>query len=58
MREKIYNVMNKIYGISILVSLFAGFLPVIPFILAIIIGGETGANISVFLYKQYYYLKK
>ena len=46
--------MNKIYGISILVSLFAGFLPVIPFILAIIIGGETGANISVFLYKQYY----
>ncbi|MBE6663241.1 MAG: hypothetical protein E7602_01920 [Ruminococcaceae bacterium] len=54
MREKIYNVMNKIYGISILVSLFAGFLPVIPFILAIIIGGETGANISVFLYKQYY----
>ena len=54
MREKIFNVLNKIYGVSILVSLFAGFLPVIPFIIAIIIGGETGANISVFLYKQYY----
>ena len=54
MREKIYNVLNKIYGVSILVALFAGFLPVIPFIIAIIIGGEAGANISVFLYKQYY----
>ena len=54
MRDKIYNVLNKIYGVLILSSLFAGFLPVIPFIVALIIGGETGANISVFLYKQYY----
>lgn len=54
MRDKIYNVLNKIYGVLILSSLFAGFLPVIPFIIAIIIGGDTGANISVFLYKQYY----
>ncbi|MBQ8839824.1 MAG: hypothetical protein IJ004_00655 [Clostridia bacterium] len=54
MRDKIYNVLNKIYGVLILSSLFAGFLPVIPFIIAIIIGGDAGANISVFLYKQYY----
>ena len=54
MRDKIYNVLNKIYGVLILSSLFAGFLPVIPFVIALIIGGETGANISVFLYKQYY----
>ncbi|MBQ7352535.1 MAG: hypothetical protein IJW54_00870 [Clostridia bacterium] len=54
MREKIYNVLNKIYGVMIISSLFAGFLPVFPFIYAIIAGGETGANISVFLYKQYY----
>lgn len=54
MRDKIYNVLNKIYGIAITVSLFAGFLPIFPFIVAIIIGGNTGANISVFLYKQYY----
>lgn len=54
MRDKIYNVLNKIYGVTILVSLFAGLLPIIPFIIAIIIGGEAGANISVFLYKQYY----
>lgn len=54
MREKIYNVLNKIYAISILASLFAGLLPLIPFIIAIIVGGEAGANISVFLYKEYY----
>ncbi|MBO5312823.1 MAG: hypothetical protein J6B29_02545 [Clostridia bacterium] len=54
MREKIYNILNKIYGVSIIASLFAGLLPLIPFIIAMIIGGETGANISVFLYKQYY----
>lgn len=36
------------------VSFFAGFLPLIPFVIAIIIGGSTGEAISVFLYKQYY----
>ncbi len=35
-------------------SFFAGFLPLIPFIIAIIIGGQTGSNISSFLYKEYY----
>lgn len=54
MRDKIYNVLNKIYGVMILSSLFAGFLPVIPFIVALIIGGDTGANIAAFIYKQYY----
>lgn len=54
MREKIYNILNKIYGVTILIALFAGFLPVFPFIVAIIIGGEIGANISVFLYNEYY----
>ena len=36
------------------VSFFAGVLPLIPFIVAIIVGGEAGEAISVFLYKQYY----
>ena len=35
-------------------SFFGGFLPLIPFIFAIIVGGELGENISIFLYKQYY----
>ena len=54
MRKKIYKVLNKIYGILMNISFFAGILPLIPFIVAIIIGGETGANISNFLYKEFY----
>ena len=54
MRQKIYNVLNKAYGILMTASFFGGFLPLIPFIVAIIIGGTTGEAISTFLYKQYY----
>ena len=54
MREKIYNVVNKIYGSILTISFFAGILPLIPFVIAICIGGTTGETISNFLYKQYY----
>ena len=54
MRQKIYSVLNRIYGILMTISFFAGILPLIPFIVAIIIGGETGANISNFLYRDFY----
>ena len=54
MREKTYAVMNRIYGILMSVAFFAGFLPVIPFIIAIIIGGPSAEALSVFLYKKYY----
>ncbi len=54
MRKKIYNVIHKIYGILMTVSFFAGILPLIPFVVALCIGGDTGNAISVFLYEQYY----
>lgn len=54
MREKIYNTLTKVYGVLMTTSFLAGFLPLIPFIFAIIIGGTTGEKISLFLYKQYY----
>lgn len=54
MRQKIYRALNKLYGILMTVSFFAGILPLFPFVAAIIIGGDTGANISTFLYKQVY----
>ena len=54
MRKKIYTALNKAYGIMMTVSFFAGGLPIIPFIIAIIIGEKTGEQLSVFLYKQYY----
>lgn len=54
MREKIYSAMKKLYGMLMLIAFFGGFIPLIPFIAAIIIGGETGEAVSVFFYKQYY----
>ena len=54
MRKRIYTILNKIYGIMMTISFFAGILPLVPFIIAIIIGGDVGANISNFLYKQFY----
>jgi hypothetical protein len=54
MRDKIYNILNKAYGAILFASFFAGLLPLIPFIVAIIIGGSAGEAISLFLYKEYY----
>ncbi len=54
MRDKIYKILNKVYGGILMASFFMGFLPLIPFVVAIIIGGEVGESISIFLYKQYY----
>lgn len=54
MRAKLFQILNQIYGIMMSVSFFAGFIPLIPFIIAIIVGGEFGEKLSVFLYKQYY----
>ena len=54
MRKKLFNILNKIYGILMSISFFAGFIPLIPFIFAIIVGGDLGEKISLFLYKEYY----
>ena len=57
MREKICNVLQKLYGITMTVAFFGGVLPLIPFLVAMIIGGGEGGageTISTWLYKQYY----
>ena len=54
MREKIFKIANKIYGVLMTLSFFGGILPLIPFIIALCIGGTTGEAISVFLYEEYY----
>ena len=54
MRKKLYTALNKAYGIMMTVSFFAGIIPVVPFLYAIIVGGETAEAITVFFYKQYY----
>lgn len=54
MKEKIFNALSKAYGLLMTVSFFGGFLPLIPFLFAMIVGGELGQTIAVFLHKQYY----
>ena len=51
---KLYNIFNKLYGITMMISFFSAALPVIPFIIALIIGGPTGEAISVFLSTKFY----
>lgn len=54
MRKKIYDILNKIYGILMSISFFGGLIPLLPFLFAIIVGGDLGESIAVFLHKQYY----
>ena len=54
MRTKLYNALQKAYGVVMFVSFFAGLLPIVPFIAALFIGGETATAICTFLYQQYY----
>ena len=54
MRKKIFDILNNIYGILMFTSFFAGFLPIVPFIIAIIVGGDFAATVCNFIYKQYY----
>lgn len=54
MREKIYKVLNRIYGVTMFTAFFGGVLPLIPFIIALVVGGTTGEVISTFLYNSYY----
>ena len=57
MRAKIESVLKKVYGITMTVAFFGGVLPLIPFIVALFIGGGaggTGEAIANWLSKQYY----
>ncbi len=54
MKKKIFNILNHVYGILMSLSFFGGVLPLVPFIIALCIGGTWGEKISVFLYEQYY----
>lgn len=54
MREKVFNILKRTYGVIMTISFFAGIIPLIPFVVAIIIGGHTGEAIALFLSKQIY----
>ena len=54
MSQKIYKVLNKVYAGMMFTSFFAGFLPLLPFIVALIVGGDFGAYMYKFLFSDYY----
>lgn len=54
MRERLYKILNKVYGLVMSVAFFAGIVPLVPFIIAMIIGGTTGEKIAIFISKQVY----
>ena len=52
--KKISNILSKIFSIGVLLTLFAGALAGLGFIVAFIIGGETATELCVFIHKQYF----
>ncbi|MBQ9163112.1 MAG: hypothetical protein IJX74_07570 [Clostridia bacterium] len=53
-REKAAKVLSYVYGIGIAVALFAGALSVLGYVVAMIAGGDTAAQICKFIYKDFY----
>lgn len=49
--KKIAQVLKKIFGYGILICLFAGGMTFFGYLAALIVGGETAADICLFLYK-------
>lgn len=54
MREKLFQTLNKIYGIVMSIAFFGGIVPLPFFLAALVIGGSVGENMTVFFYKQFY----
>lgn len=51
--KKISNVLKIIFGYGIEIVLFAGGLTFFGYVVALIIGGETAANICTWIYKSF-----
>lgn len=54
MRENIYKVLQKIYGITMMIAFFGGIVPLIPYIIAVIIGGPAAEKLMLFFSTKYY----
>lgn len=52
--SKVYNVLNKIYAVMMCVSFLAGIIPVIPFLIALFVGGEVGQIIYNICFKYFF----
>ncbi len=54
MRAKLYQFLNKLYGIVMSISFFGGIIPLPFFLVSLVIGGSIGENMTVFFYNQFY----
>ncbi|MBQ7116480.1 MAG: hypothetical protein IJN94_08700 [Clostridia bacterium] len=52
--KKFNDVLGKIYGIMMTASFFGGIVPLIPFIIALFVGGDFGETVSLFIYNKFY----
>ena len=52
--QKVSKVLLTIFGIGALLTLFAGGLALVGFIVALCIGGETATEMCVFIHKTYF----
>ena len=50
--KKAIEIINKIFGITVLLEFFAGGLSLVGYIVAICIGGEIGAEMSLFIFNN------
>lgn len=51
--KKVIEIINKIFGITVLIEFLAGGLSIVGYIVALCIGGEIGAQISIFVFEKY-----
>lgn len=52
--KKVSDILLKIFGIGVLLALFAGAISLLGFVVAMFIGGETATAICVFIHKTYF----
>ena len=52
--KRISKVLLTIFSVGVLVTLFAGALAFLGYVIALIIGGEAATSICVFIYKEYF----
>ena len=52
--KKVADILNFIFGIGVVITLFLGGLSVLGYIIALFIGGETATAICTFIFKTYF----
>ena len=52
--KKLFDIINRIYSITMSIAFWGGLLPLPGFLLALLLGGSAGESISLFLAERYY----